>query len=1236
MKDSNRMPDKLLLKSIALLFAAIILFSPITVFDFRNTDNEQKPEIMSNQDQTFTSTSFEGKTVITEEGTWESFDSADPGTPAEAHVTIADTSGLTVVVDFHGFWRQDVTIDEDSYYNLMMPGVNSIRVPGQPMLPRLTEYFEVPHGAMISVDMLAASTGVLSNYNVTPAPRHEVTLGSLEKRNTTPTSSSQTVFDDVYSQNAFFPAEPVSIEGGSNTTPMVMRGHRVVSMFFYPVQFNPDNGTCITYSQMTIKIKYQEPAQILPISDSLWSESYELILRELLLYYDGCHTTYRPQPGLPTLYSPTIPGTGQRAEYLIITTQEYADQARRLAHWKQRKGVPSAVEVVPAGAGIEFMQNVIGHIYNTWSLVPTFVLLFGDADDIHPNYDFVHEAVSNVEDPITGEDIPYFDQQYGYIASDLGYFTLDGYDYYPDMIYSRISVDNEVQAQIIVDKILYYEAAPPVAPTYFNGILNLAYFEDKDKEDILDGIEQSEFPFVYFEERARDHLEGNLGYDVYYNYSALYDPDWDPPAGHIPEEFHAELFGSRSVYDTIPSNYEWLIGYHDIASDFEVQKDAVLANLNEGRFLVCYYGHGNSKNFIYPYDMVAPSGHDHEDRQIFEGFTSPYFNVTNIPELTNGNMTPLIISLGCNTGWFDGETDQQYMDQPLLSPNPYASYASESFAEEIMRKYNGGALAIIAPSRLAYSLISGDLQDGILQAFWPSFRSGQTHPIYEMGAALLYGKLYAAKIWQDNPPVERDEDLVRTTFETYHLFGDPETPLWTDMPTRFDVSYPRSVGTESQQKFVVTVRNETSLEPVSFAKVCIQQQPGIYQVGYTNTRGQVIFNITPSQSISHVNVTVTKHNFKPHIGWMAVHVSDSKIRLENYYGVENEQIIFYRNGFAEGETVWIYMNETKVATLNSDATWTAGLVPQGKTNYINVWAAVNDSMAPYRMWEPVSVDRFARISENEGPDLYLYSQNDPWTWSVTGGIRVWDNPDIVIKRGGVEVSSTIRHVPHEVEVTVYNKGSEDADQTTITLSYARIGGGMTFTPVRTMEDILVEVGVPKTVSFTFTPELPGQACIMVQVSEYDEWPFNEINNIGMENVGVVEMSSPGSEDFQVVNPEAADYVLIKVKQISDIANLWNATVSGHSNQTMDTNETELASIHVDPGYEIDEDEYQVYEVLIIRNCRVIGGMILNASIPPPVDKVCIFGVCIEPELAMAIGGAVILIIIVAVIYYKKR
>ena len=286
--------------------------------------------------------------------------------------------------------------------------------PGKPMLPRLSELVEIPYGVDVSIEVIASSNGTDTGYHVRPAPLPNVPvgLGIPDSANSTPFFTAPTFFSSVYSNNTFFPGETTSIRGETSASSLILRGHRLLELNFYPVQFNPETNRTIMFSQLVIKLKYSRPAQIQPVRDSLRSEVFERILMNSLLYYDPIHIKYFPQPGLPTWYSrtpsppPSFPNYTipifqqsqsiledvQGAEYLIITTETLRPQAQRLAAWKEQKGIPSAVYSFSGTPSTIEVREVIEFVYNNWYPSPTYVLLFGDVEVIPTNYDMQHRA----------------------------------------------------------------------------------------------------------------------------------------------------------------------------------------------------------------------------------------------------------------------------------------------------------------------------------------------------------------------------------------------------------------------------------------------------------------------------------------------------------------------------------------------------------------------------------------------------------------------------------------------------------------------------------------------------------------------------------------------------------------------------------------------------------------------------------------------------------------------------
>ncbi len=1175
------------LKLIAVAVSVMMVISSVAIIEVIVRESPANGAELNSIYQSYQSRHCEVKTVLSQAIPWVSFDSTAPGTPAEAHVTVSDTTGITIVADFHGFWRNIFTINGTGYDDLEMPGAYSINDPGKPKLPRLFEYVEIPHDVDVSIEVIAFSNASTDGYNIRPAPNPNFPVG--EGRDSSFNTLQMytgipTFFGSVYSNNAFFPGVRTSNMGGIRNTSIIMRGHRLIGLSFYPVQFNPVSKRIQVFSQVVIKVKYDRPAQIQPIPRSLQSGIFEQILEDSLLHYDSVHHIHIQQ-GMPTIYSRTDPppastptatipmfhhaslptGYMVGAEYLIITTRTLGFQARQLADWKEQKGISSAVEYVPEQATTEDVKGIIEFAYNNWYPAPTYVLLFGDVDIIPANYDMIHQGTIS---PF----VPYY--QEGYIASDLGYFNIQGNSYFPDMIYSRISVDTEEQAEVIVDKILNYEKFPPEESSFYNSILSAGTFEDWNR----DGTEDDGYSFIAHLENIRYYFEGELDYQVHYNYSCA--------ANHtLPEFFQTQLEygpGSKDVVDYIPFDYEWLWAYDDKQQFRDEAKDNIIANFNQGRFFVYYYSHGGSKNMIYPLDWAYPRDgeHDGNDRDFVEGWWTPYFNTSVFSELTNGDKMPLVLSIACSTGWFDGETDQEHMDlvDPDFDDNPFGDYENECFAENLTRLAGGGAIAVIAPSRITPSRISGDLLDGIIQSFWAGYLESESRPIYEMGAALFSSKLYAASKWLDQfLPM----DVVRTTYETYYLIGDPETQLWTEAPAEFSVSHPDSIGTSNPQKFVVTVRDDDTGNPIDYAKVCVQQNPYIYQVGYTDSSGQIIFDVDPVDSSSFLNVTVTKHNHKPYIGNITVAKSfDAKVTVTPDTGLGLDVIKIDVTGF-DDSPVTVFFDGEVLATFDRGSGTALESVPDGDNRYVNIRAVQVDTVA---------ITRFFRLSTDQNPDPYIYSHKDPSTWYLADNELVWDNPCIVIHDGRNPVTRVTQNIEYGVNVTVYNRGNGDAIDTDVTLFYAPFGGGLSWTPIETKRVTIPLFGSCE-VPFKWTPLLPNTACLNVTIYQGNEKPEDRINNVGQECWNIIPVCSPGQSSFQVGNPsDSADYVFINVKQEGNHEDVWYANIQDYTSRVMDPDESETVTLLVDPNVNIGHGDGRLFTAEIYVNGELIGGM----------------------------------------------
>jgi len=153
------------------------------------------------------------------------------------------------------------------------------------------------------------------------------------------------------------------------------------------------------------------------------------------------------------------------------------------------------------------------------------------------------------------------------------------------------------------------------------------------------------------------------------------------------------------------------------------------------------------------------------------------------------------------------------------------------------------------------------------------------------------------------------------------------------------------------------------------------------------------------------------------------------------------------------------------------------------------------------------------------PDPLLYSQRS----LLSQGLAVtWDNPDIVLFKCGVPVSSSELETSttYDVQIRVWNNSLEaPVVHMPIHLSYLDFGVGTEPIPIGSTR---IDVGVKgsasqpafASVSWT-TPSTPGHFCLQALLDPADDLDFT--NNLGQENTDVAQATSPAAFSFTLRN-----------------------------------------------------------------------------------------------------------------------
>jgi hypothetical protein len=170
----------------------------------------------------------------------------------------------------------------------------------------------------------------------------------------------------------------------------------------------------------------------------------------------------------------------------------------------------------------------------------------------------------------------------------------------------------------------------------------------------------------------------------------------------------------------------------------------------------------------------------HRDHGGIDGWGTPWFGVYHVNRIDSGTglyplVYPVVLSINCSTAYFDNETDYfLYYDKTTSANNKDWSEVNDINFSEALIRHEGGAVAVIAPTRLSYSWKNDTFVDGLMGSLYPDYHG----PGFETGTASIpLGDIFRwAKIYiyfRFEPPEWADYYM-----EIFHIIGDPSLKVW--------------------------------------------------------------------------------------------------------------------------------------------------------------------------------------------------------------------------------------------------------------------------------------------------------------------------------------------------------------------------------------------------------------------------------------------------------------------------
>ncbi|RLB52417.1 MAG: hypothetical protein DRI34_14755, partial [Deltaproteobacteria bacterium] len=382
---------------------------------------------------------------------------ATPATPARVTVTASNQQGLRLDISLGRLQAGSRRTHGQLFGTIGCPGCGTTSEPGKPRLPVIRRLVEAPPGTRPVAELVdqRETTASLAQLGM-----RESLLPVQYPVPKIPGAADKIPFvidQEVYSADAFWPAEPLAVSG-----PFVVRGRWLYQIEITPVRYNPQRGELKFLRAAELLVSFAGDAQPRSRREEKPSPLFDGWLSENVL-------NFLPAP------VPRGTSTDKYADgMLVIVGDSYSGNANLSAYLEERRAEGLKVEVVPMstiGTTAAQVRSYIRNQYLAWSAPAlTYVLLVGDTPDI-PAF----QGSAGTE---------------GGQYTDNYYAAVDPDDYSsdllaPDLLVSRISVNNATELNTYLARADNYIFADfPGDTTWMN---KLSFLASCDNSSVTEG-----------------------------------------------------------------------------------------------------------------------------------------------------------------------------------------------------------------------------------------------------------------------------------------------------------------------------------------------------------------------------------------------------------------------------------------------------------------------------------------------------------------------------------------------------------------------------------------------------------------------------------------------------------------------------------------------------------------------------------------------------------------------------
>ncbi len=336
--------------------------------------------------------------------------------------------GLTLKLSLNSYMLRQVETPNGVEVVVNSPECPNVRVKGLPDLPYITTSLNIPNQGGVKVEVISSTFETLSNISVAPSK------GSL-LRKVNPADVPYE-YGRAYQIDEFLPMEQSSLG-----EPYILRDLRGINLELYPFSYNAVDKELRIYSEIVVRIKYNNNSSKneLASNKNNTSEEFIHIYNKAFLNYQNSEK-----------YIPV--GEGAPGKMLIICADDYQSAMPDFVQWKKEKGID--VELVlmsTVGSNSNDIKSYVQDYYNNNGI--SFLLLIGDTDKVPTGTNS------------TGDDS---DNIYSYVA---------GNDGYADILMGRFSANSIGDVETQVERMINYERDLTTSATWLNNAFGSASSE---------------------------------------------------------------------------------------------------------------------------------------------------------------------------------------------------------------------------------------------------------------------------------------------------------------------------------------------------------------------------------------------------------------------------------------------------------------------------------------------------------------------------------------------------------------------------------------------------------------------------------------------------------------------------------------------------------------------------------------------------------------------------------------